>query len=158
MKRLQRLGAVRGVIHEDERRHASRLAEHQQRLAAAEQRFEELQRYRNDYARQLDARTAAGIGAVALRDYQAFLARLDDAIHQQSQLVARSAADLEFERQRWQEAAVRLKSVNTVIEKWEAQARVQHERSAQNETDERALRQSPRFAPEETLPGVQHDG
>ncbi len=158
MKRLQRLGTVRNVMHEEERRQAARLASDQQRLAAAEQRMQELQRYRADYARQLDARIANGINAMALRDYQAFLARLDDAIFQQSQIIARITAELEFEKLRWQEAAVRLRSVSTVIEKWETQERAQVDRSAQLETDERALRQGSRFAPEETLPGVQHDG
>lgn len=142
MKRLQRLSVVRGAIEEEERRHAGRLAEQERRLAAAEQRLTELDTYRSDYARQLDDRASSGIAALAMRDYQTFLVRLDDAIRQQAQIVARIATELAFERGRWQEAAVRLKSVSTVIDKWQHEERTDADRAAQIETDERALQQS----------------
>jgi flagellar FliJ protein len=80
--------------------------------------------------------------AAALRDYQTFLARLDDAIRQQAQIVSRSAAELEFERSRWRDAAIRLKSVSTVIDKWQREDRATADRAAQTETDERALQQA----------------
>lgn len=160
MKRLQRLGAVRGVMHEAERRQATRLAEDQRRMKAAEQRLQELQRYREDYAHQLASRCAAGISALALRDYQIFIARLDDAIRQQQQIICRLGAELEFERGRWQEAAVRLKSVSTVIERWESQERTFAERAVQSESDERALQkaaQTSRANTDEAKSGMEHD-
>jgi flagellar FliJ protein len=142
MKRLQRLSAVRGIMEEQERRQAARLAQDERRFVAAQQRLQELEHYRADYARQLDARASTGIGAMALRDYQTFLARLDDAIRQQAQIVSRSATELEFERSRWRDAAIRLKSVSTVIEKWQHEDRAIADRAAQIETDERALQKA----------------
>lgn len=158
MKRLQRLDAVRNVMQNEERRQAAQLADCEHLVANAALRLQELERYRSDYAQQLDQRATQGIDAMALRDYQAFLARLEDAIVQQSRVHARVLADLEFERSRWQAAAIRLKSMSTVIEKWESEERVQADRMAQIETDERAAQQTQRFAPEETSPGLPLDG
>ncbi len=140
MKRSQRLGVVRGVMHEEERRCAEALATSEKRLANAASRLQELQRYRADYARQFEASGGQAISASVLQNYQIFLARLDGAIQQQDQIRARASAELEFERGRWRDAAVRLKSLSAVIAKWETQRRIVADRNTQNDIDERALR------------------
>lgn len=157
MNRLQRMKVVYGAIQDEERQQAVLLSDCARRKVDAGQRQQELQRYRADYARAFDQRALQGISAVALRDYQGFLARLDGAIVQQAQVVLRADAEEECQRSRWQECALRLKAVGTVLEKWAVDLRAQGERLAQAQTDERAALQMQRFAPDETLPGVQHD-
>ena len=140
MKRLQRLSRVRDVMRAEERRLAQRLAEFEQRLLSAEQRTLELQRYRADYAQQLERSGVGGLNVSSLRNYQIFLARLDEAIRQQEQIKRQTSTELEFNRRSWQEAAIRLKSLASVIGQWEDRARQARDRIDQSESDERALR------------------
>jgi flagellar FliJ protein len=100
----------------------------------------ELKHYREEYERQFAARAGLGMGATALRDYQVFLARLSEAIRQQTDLAARARTERDAERARWQEAAVRAKAVDHVIERWRLEERRVLERKEQRESDERAQR------------------
>jgi flagellar biosynthesis chaperone FliJ len=64
-------------------------------LIAAEQsaksRLQMLEQYRDEYAQKLREATAQGITQLALRNYQEFMARIDEAIMQQSIAVKNSA-------------------------------------------------------------------
>ena len=76
----------------------------ERRVTESETKLQELERYRGEYEKQFTQRAGRGIGATDLRDYQAFLARLAEAIRQQQALVRRARAERDAERQRWQEA------------------------------------------------------
>jgi flagellar FliJ protein len=138
--RAQRLQPVQQLAEEKERRLAQRLAACEQRVAEAERKLMELKHYREEYERQFAARAGLGMGATALRDYQVFLARLSEAIRQQTDLAARARTERDAERARWQEAAVRAKAVDHVIERWRLEERRVLERKEQRESDERAQR------------------
>jgi len=77
-----------------------------------------------------------------LRDYQAFLARLSDAIRQQQAVVKRAQSERDAERQRWQEAAKRAKALGHVVEQWQTEERRASDRREQRESDERAQRKA----------------
>lgn len=139
MKRSQRLAHLRGELEAQRRVLDERLRSAEQRALDAESRHAELQRYRDEYASGFSARAAAGLAGAGLRDYQAFLARLEEAVRQQSQIVMRAVADLEFERQRWRDAAVQVKAVETVGARWEAEEQRVEQVRDQRYTDERAL-------------------
>lgn len=140
MKRSERLEHVRSELEAQRRTLEQRLRSAEQRAGEAEVRMVELQRYRDEYANGFTARAAAGLGGAGLRDYQAFLVRLDEAVRQQGQIVKRAAAELEFERQRWRDAAVQVKAVETVGARWRAEEQRTDQRRDQRDTDERALR------------------
>jgi flagellar FliJ protein len=136
--RSQRIGRVREGLERGERDSAARALAAEQRVVEARQRLQELQRYRAEYRASLDGRTAAGIGTVALRDFQAFLGRLDEAIRQQAQIVGRAETERDFERSRWLDAAKQVKAVATVAERWQLEERRETQRHEQREIDERA--------------------
>lgn len=138
MNRSQRLAYVRSELEAQRRALDQRLRSAEQRAVDAESRCEELQRYRDEYANGFAARAAAGFAGAGLRDYQAFLARLDEAVSQQGQLVLRAAAELEFERQRWRDAAVQVKAVEAVGARWDAEQQRSEQRREQRNTDEHA--------------------
>ncbi len=138
MKRSERLRQLQEEFLAQRKRLDERVAAAQVRVQHAARRLEELQRYRDEYVSGFASRAAAGMGGAGLRDYQAFLARLDEAVRQQQQIAARAAVELEFERQHWREAAVRVRAVEVVGERWRADEKRLVARREQNECDERA--------------------
>lgn len=140
MKREQRIDGYRTSLAGSERERAARAQVADQRLREAQARLEELERYRRDYSSGLGQRVRGGMGGPALRDYHAFLGRLDGAIEQQRQVIGRCEAEREFDQQRWREVAVQLKAVSAVVERWRVEERVVQDRMEQRDIDERALR------------------
>lgn len=140
MTRSTRLAPVQDVVENAERRLAQSLAAHERRVAEAEAKLQELTRYRSEYEQQLTQRAASGIGVTELRDYQAFLARLTEAMRQQVSIVHRTRSDCAAERLRWQDAAKRAKALDHVVTQWQNEERRVADRREQHDTDERALR------------------
>jgi flagellar FliJ protein len=140
MKRAKRLEPVQQIVDDAQRRLALSVAAHEKRVLDGETKLQELQRYKGEYEQQFSQRAGRGIGASDLRDYQAFLARLAEAIKQQQALVARARAEHQAERVKWQEALKRSKALGHVVERWQAEERHMNDRRDQRESDERAQR------------------
>lgn len=139
-KRIKRLEPVDQLARSAERDCARRLAGVQQRLADAERRLVELERYRAEYQQSFSVRARSGLPARGLREFQAFIARLDGALAQQRGLLEQLRAEQAQEHGRWQSAAVRSSAVGKVIEKARHEERQVEDRRAQRELDERAQR------------------
>ena len=139
MKRAARLDQLRTELDNQQKGLRQKLVATERRAQEAADRLAELRQYRDEYANGFAARAAAGIGGAGLRDYQAFLLRLEEAVRQQQHLTARAEAELEFERQRWREAAIQVKAVESVGERWRSEEQVLTDRAEQRETDERAM-------------------
>ena len=131
---------VQNLYDDTERRLAVALATVERKVAEAEAKLQELERYRGDYENQFKQRAGRGIGARDLRDYQAFLARLTEAIRQQHAVVKRAQSERDAERLRWQDAAKRAKALGHVVEQWQTEERRASDRREQRESDERAQR------------------
>jgi flagellar FliJ protein len=140
MTRTQRLQPVQDVVENAEKRLAQSLAAHERRVTEAEGKLHELTRYRGEYEQQFTQRAGSGIGVMALRDYQAFLARLTEAMRQQQSVVQRIRAERDVERVRWQEAARRVKAIDHVVTKWQTEEQRLADRREQLDTDERGQR------------------
>lgn len=141
MTRSERLRPMQKLTDAKERRAAGELAATEARLAECERKLDELKRYADDYQRQFNARVSAGIGGSGLRDYQLFLARLTEAIRQQTQLVTRARQERDTQLDRWRAAAQRHQAIDQVIERWRADERRHTEWREQRDHDERAQRQ-----------------
>lgn len=144
MKRAKRLEPVQQIVDDAQRRLAMSVAAFEKRVLDGEAKLQELTRYKGEYEQQFSQRAGRGIGATDLRDYQAFLARLTEAIKQQQALVARARAEHQAERVKWQEALKRSKALGHVVERWQADERHMNDRRDQRESDERAQRKSDR--------------
>ncbi|MGH8177618.1 MAG: flagellar export protein FliJ [Steroidobacter sp.] len=140
MTRTKRIAPVQSLFDDNERRLAQSLVAFERRATESEAKLNELERYRSEYEKQFTQRAGRGIGATDLRDYQAFLARLNEAIRQQQTLVQRAQAERDAELQRWQDAARRAKALGLVVEGWRVEERRANDRRDQHETDERAQR------------------
>ena len=140
MSRAKRLAPVQNVVEAAERKQAQSLATAQRRVAEAETKLLELERYRGEYEQGLTQRAGGGMGVAQLRDYQAFLGRLTEAIRQQQSVVQRMRSERDAETQRWQQAARRVKAIDHVVDQWQAEDRRQADKREQRDTDERGQR------------------
>jgi flagellar FliJ protein len=138
MTRTQRIRPVQRIVDDRERESAKAVAQARARLADAEAKHVELQRYRDDYQRGFQKEAAGGASGMRLRDFRLFLARLDDAIRQQELLVARARGEVDAQTHQWQETQRRAKALGLVIDKWRGEERREAERQDQRDTDERA--------------------
>lgn len=131
---------MRHIVDEAQKRLATSVAAFEKRVLESEAKLGELERYKAEYEQSFTQRAGRGIGATELRDYQAFLAKLGEAIKQQQALVSRARCDYQLERVKWQEALTRSKALGHVVERWQAEERQVTERREQRENDERAQR------------------
>lgn len=149
MKRAQRLGTVRRVVEDAEKTRAERLAASERCLSECESKLAELERYHAEYLREFGRRVGEGMGGGSVRDYQVFLARLAEAVRQQTQIALRARAERDVERERWRTAAQRAHSVGRLVDRWSEEDRRLLEKREQRESDERAQR--PRGRLEQTI-------
>ena len=140
MTRSGRMAPVQQVFGKAEKERARELGDAQRRLADAEARLAELTTYRGEYLGAFRRRAENGTSVRALRDFQAFLARLDEALRQQESIVVAAREQTAGSRRNWQGAARQVKAVDSVVQRWQnAEARA-GERRDQKDTDERAQR------------------
>jgi flagellar FliJ protein len=138
--RGDRLDVVQQVTSRTERERAERLAEAERNAIEAEQKLVALERYRNEYEEQLATRGAAGVDISGVREFQAFLARLGEALVAQRQVLADARAAREEMLNSWREAAQRAQVVQTLQDRWQDEARRDEDRRDQRESDELAQR------------------
>jgi flagellar FliJ protein len=141
VKRSKRLEPVGVLAEETERECAVQMASVQRRYAEAERRCAELKRYLGEYRDMFRRRATAGIGVTGMRDYQTFIARLDDAVRQQEGVIVALQADCERARARWLQAAARSSAVRKVIANVRSEDQKLEDRRSQKESDEHAQRQ-----------------
>ena len=140
MKRAERIVMVQKVVDDLERRRAEALAASERQVAETQAKLAELEAYRAGYIRDFSARAGAGMNAGSARDFQTFLARLGEALRQQSQIVVRAQAQRDSERQIWQGAAQRANAVEHMAKRWNAEDQQELARREQKETDDLSQR------------------
>jgi flagellar FliJ protein len=140
MKRAKRLQPVGQLMDELERESALRVAATQRRLAEAQKRRGELQRYLDEYRAMFEQRAKAGMEVAGMRDYQLFIARLNEAVQAQQTVVDQLTSECATEREVWTQAAARKTAVGRVMEQAHSDERKAEDRRLQRELDERAQR------------------
>ncbi|MDX1697388.1 MAG: flagellar export protein FliJ [Thiohalobacterales bacterium] len=140
MKSSTRLQPVLELARDSEQAAARALAEARARADEAAQKLRELETYRGEYAEGLRQKTATGLNAMQMKDYQAFLARLDAAIRQQQQVVAGLDGDAGRARQAWLQRRQRLGALDKLTDRHRRRERADSERREQAEGNEHALR------------------
>jgi flagellar FliJ protein len=135
------LQPVGQLMDELERESALRVAATQTRLSEAQRRGAELQRYLEEYRQMFAQRAKAGMVVSGMRDYQVFIARLNEAVQAQQRVVDQLSAECVAEREVWAQAAARKTAVGKVIDQAHSDERKADDRLQQRELDERAQRQ-----------------
>jgi flagellar protein FliJ len=140
MSRVDRLDVVQQMADRAERERAERLAESERNAIEAEQKLVALERYRDEYETQLATRGAAGVEVSGVREFQAFLARLGEALLAQRQVLSAARATRDQMLNSWRQAAQRAQVVQTLADRWLDEARRDEDRRNQRESDELAQR------------------
>ncbi|MGH8171376.1 MAG: flagellar export protein FliJ [Steroidobacteraceae bacterium] len=129
---------VRRVVNDIERRKAEALAACEKSVLAAQAKLDELEAYRAAYVRDFARRGESGMSGAGVREYQVFLTRLDDALRQQSQILAQARLQRGAELESWRNAARRASAVGNLATHWQAEERYAAEKVEQKESDERS--------------------
>jgi flagellar FliJ protein len=138
--RIRQLKTASGVFEDDERRRAQKLASSERTVRLSEAKLAELGNYRETYLRDFAARAGGGMNAARARDYQAFLARLEEALREQAEIVARARAQHAGLLDSWRGAARQSAAVDRALERGLSEQQRRHERREQFDCDERAQR------------------
>jgi flagellar protein FliJ len=140
MSRVTRMQPVQTIVDKAEQQRAEALSDSEKKLKECESKLNDLMKYDADYKDNYQKRVSGGMSSLELRDYQMFLIRLGEAIKQQALTVNSARAERDAHRKRWQEAAVKAKAVEHVIDKWQVEERQQADQRDQRDSDERAQR------------------
>lgn len=140
MPRARQLKTAQRIFEDDERRKSETLAHTERQLQESEAKLEELKSYRADYLRDFAKRAGGGMNATSARDYQSFIARLDEALRQQAEIVSQARAQQAEQLTKWRGAAQRSMAVDRAVERHSGDERRRLERHEQSDSDERAQR------------------
>jgi flagellar FliJ protein len=140
MTRSERMAPVQQVLEQGEQARARELGDAQRRLAEAETKLAELTTYHAEYMVAFRKRAEDGISVTRLRDFQAFIARLEQALVQQQKIVALAREQVAAQRSSWQGAARQVKAVESVVDRWRSVELRVADRREQKDMDERAQR------------------
>lgn len=109
-------------------------------LITAEQsqrsRLQMLEQYREEYAQRMREATAEGITRLILRNYQDFLARIDEAIEQQRQAVQNSELSTKAGQTEWRNQNTKLMAIDTLSSRHDARERYRENKQEQKILDE----------------------
>lgn len=113
-------------------------------LLASEQeageRVKLLQQYRDEYQSRFVTATTQGIGLDAMRNFQSFLCRLDEAIGQAQALAEQSQQRTEVGQREWLTQRVAVKAYDTLAARHVEREQKRADRQEQKSQDEHAAR------------------
>lgn len=107
---------------------------------SARARLEELQGFKAEYQQRLTGTGSRGIDIHLLRDFHAFLMKMDGAIHQQANEVDKAHAHWLQAHHHWMQLRQKVKAYETLAQRHQAQELARQEKREQRLSDENALR------------------
>jgi flagellar FliJ protein len=140
MRRSERLDAVQRALDDEQQLLAKRVAQYRGSMQLAHNKLLELERYCAEYSAEYRRQVAQGLAGVRLRDYQAFLAKLQLALRQQQEALTRARTEFDYEQQRWQLAAGQAAAVSGVVQRWRSEEQNIEDRREQRLSDDNASR------------------
>lgn len=136
----ERFKPVQRVAANKERKAATALGESLKQQQAAEQRLLELRQYRDEYLERLRNATGSGVNVTQLREYQAFLDKLENAIREQELAVERARAAVGNSKQTWQARYTKTRAMDSAVSRLRESERKAEDKKEQNATDEQVQR------------------
>jgi len=138
--RSQRLGVVLGLAERQKEAADRYLAESQQRLQHAETQLVQLQDYMLEYQQQFTQAGQRGLTTDQLRQHQAFIGRLEQAMRQQHETIRVARQQLEQVKQYWQSVYARYKGIQKLTDKAVCSEQLVRDKREQQAIDERSQR------------------
>lgn len=113
-----------------------KLGELNRQQQSAQGKLEMLRQYRKDYQVRLQESIQSGINPTELRNFQEFINKLDEAINQQLKQVAHSKASTQVGRSEFDTTQRKLKSFDTLKQRYTETQRIAADKSEQTALDE----------------------
>lgn len=139
-KQSKRLQPVVDYNQQKEIDAAKELANASSDVQAQKQRLQEFENYRNEYGQQFNQIGGGGISAARVRDYQAFIGKLNHVVEQQRTAIKNSELNYEDKKRQWLAARNKLKAINKVQKKHVTKEDIAEEKQLQKEQDDRNIR------------------
>jgi flagellar FliJ protein len=105
---------------------------------AARQRLEEIRGYKQEYQQRMTGAGRQGMDIHRLRDFHAFLLKVDQAISHQEAEVAKARSSWEVAHAKWLEQRRQVKAYEVLARRHQDEARRLEEKRDQRSTDEAA--------------------
>lgn len=115
-----------------------RLAQLKQRWQAEEDKLMQLQGFREEYRKRLGGAIASGLDMTRMRDFHAFLGKIETAIGQQKSEIERRKTEWEEGQRAWLEERRKLKTYDVLKDRHVRSERSREDRIEQREQDEHA--------------------
>ena len=138
--RSERLSVVLGLAERQKEAADRYLAESQQRLQHAETQLIQLQDYMLEYQQQFTQAGQRGLTTDQLRQHQAFIGRLEQAMRQQHETIRVARQQLEQVKQYWQSVYARYKGIQKLTDKAVYSEQAVRDKREQQAIDERSQR------------------
>ncbi|HME37367.1 MAG TPA: flagellar export protein FliJ [Steroidobacteraceae bacterium] len=141
MRKSKRFEPIEEIATTSAKDLARAMGEAGRKVTEIERQLEQLQSYRDEYARN-SPQAAGAIDAVKLQNYRTFLDRLGEALR--LHLKNLDAARAEYERRRalWSEKRIEAESLSRVVERFRKEEQHAADRREQREGDDAAMRLS----------------
>ena len=140
MSPSKRFKPVLRVAESHERNAACQLGDSQRYMQEQEAKLEELRQYHDEYIERFNTASRNGINAAQLREYQAFLAKLDLAIKEQEAIVLAGDKNRTVKKEAWQQKHIRSKVLDKVMQRYQDEEKRTQEKREQKEADEKSQR------------------
>jgi flagellar FliJ protein len=135
-----RFKPIQKVVSQKERKAAAALGESLKQRNEASQRLDELRRYLAEYLERFARAARGGLTSSQIMEYQVFISKLETAIEQQQQVVARSEQDCDSSKQQWRGRYTKSKAMDNAVDRMKLEESKDSNRREQAEADERAQR------------------
>src|SRR3569623_1782283 len=136
MQRSQRVRPVLKLAENKVQELARALGQEQQRLAQMQLQLTELERYRDLYQQEMKARSQDGLDIRQLREFHAFVERLESASRQQQQGLGQQQQRCDQVRGKYLAERARAQALDKVVERYHNEESAQLARREQNELDD----------------------
>jgi len=140
MKQSRRLQPVVDFNQRKEIDAAKELANASSNVLIQKQRLQEFESYRSEYGDQFAQAGSDGLSAARLRDFQAFISKLNHVVEQQRTAIENAEKEYEVKKRQWLAARNKLKAINKVQRKHVLKEDVAEEKKLQKEQDDRNCR------------------
>ena len=140
VRRSKRLEVVLGLAQKQRDAADRYLAESRQRLQQAETQQVQLQNYMLEYQQQFTQAGQQGMTTDRLRQHQAVIGRLEQALRQQQETIRVARQQLEQVTQYWQSVYARFKGIEKLTDKVRQGEQLAQDKREQQQVDERSQR------------------
>ncbi len=140
MSPSKRFKPVLRVAESNERNAAHQFGDSCRYMQEQEAKLDELRQYHDEYLERFNTASRNGINAAQLREYQAFLSKLDLAIKEQEAVVQASDKNQSVKKELWQQKHIRSKVLDNVMQRYQAEEKRILEKREQKEADEKNQR------------------